>query len=365
MNQINNTELQSALHALGQSFSDYKDNAEKQFESLNSKVEIKSLKDEKTKEEEMDKTPQTWDENAEKASSKGLASYFCSGNTNKLECKDAGSYALSTEGGYVCLPNANKMIVGNTDYHSPIRSLSNIITVESGSSYELLLMNPTNVSISDANTEFDNANSTALSMENKTVNLHALESCLNISHEWVWQTKPANFNEFIMAKIAHDISKKERDLFVSGYNDHIDSIIPTDDKYLEKGKLDYDKIIELISKLPDELHDGAVFLMTRSMYKDFLKLTDKSGKPLITVDSHSVNSFFLNYPIHFVPELQSNECQLIFCNLQKGYTIIEHNHLFNLHDQYSKKPLVQNYLRKYIGAKVVRPDAFVGFIEKA
>ncbi len=352
MTQINNEELQHALHALGKSFQDYKANSDEKFKSINNIVETKAIS-----QESQLKTPQTWNNDTKKQHS-DLANYLCSGNTDSLEYKNSETHSQEN-GGYVCIPDANKMIIADNNYHSPIRNLSNIIHVNNSSAYELLLMEPANVIESNASTEFKQENSRSLTMDSKKIQLHALESCLNISHEWVWQTKPANFQDFIVSKIANDISQKERELFIEG-NDNIDSIIPTDATYKIKSKLNYDNIVSMVSKLPDEFHNEAVFLMTRSVYAELLKMTDKSDRPLIRVDSQSINNYFLNYPIHFIPELAGKTCELIFCNLNKGYTVVEHKNLYNLHDQYSKKPLIQNYLRKYIGAKVIRPDAFVG-----
>ncbi|QEK38525.1 phage major capsid protein [Candidatus Cytomitobacter primus] len=368
MNTINTNDqnFQDALNVLGKSFHEYKNNSAKTEEQIKDnqhkiKEELSELKNNMKKHVNLEiksineTHPSTWGNNNSNVVNQ-FGDYVRTGKST--ETKSANQEDM---GGYVCIPNLNQYLLEQTSYLSPVRAFSSTYKVSKGNSFELMFMDSFNVQEQSIDHEYDNENSTTVSFQKHLIEMHAIEACANITQDMMCQPRPLNFNEFVIAKVANDISKKERQLFVDGVENKIDSIIPSDDKYIVRGKFGYEAAMQMVSKLPEELHDNAKWLMTRSMYNEFLKLNDNAGRPLIRIDSN--HHSFLNYPIHFMPELEGKECKLIFCNLNSGYAIAEHEHLFALHDKYSRKPLIQNYVRKHIGSKVIRPDAFVGFID--
>ncbi|QEK38051.1 phage major capsid protein [Candidatus Cytomitobacter indipagum] len=284
---------------------------------------------------------------------KEFGDYVCTGNS--LERKND----MQEVGGYFTFPHLNQYLTQMSSYVSPVRKLASKYSIQRGRSFKLSFVNDIQVTAGDCDNAYDNANSTDVTFKNNDIELCPIEACANIPQDMM-HSKPINFESFVLAKIAHDMSKTERSLFVDGVEGKIDSIVPSDDKYIIDGDFNYETAINMVSKLPEEFHgENTAWMMTRRMYNEFLQLTDKAGRFLIHSDCH--NKYFLNYPIYFVPELEGKNCELIFCNLKKGYAIVENDNLLVLHDKYSKKSLVQNYVRNDIGAKVIREDAFVGF----
>ncbi|USO00651.1 MAG: phage major capsid protein [Alphaproteobacteria bacterium] len=346
MNQINNEAiLQETIHALGKSMYDSTNEIKQTINQLKQTQQIETKKID---------IPQTWDSNINESIA-NLGNYLRSGNVG-LECKNS---SFESMGGYVCIPHLNQYLLSSSSYVSPIRQLASSFTVTNGNAFELLMPKDINVSENEVNNSYDN-NSSMLEFNKVDINMHAFEVAVNIPDNIIHGAKPLNYHEFITHVLAKEISKHERNIFVQGIGDKIDSIIPEEANSIRE-KFTFSSLLKMIEKLDEEFQHEAVWLMTRKMYNQCLDLQNEAGNHLIKIDSHNLNEYLLGRRIYFVPQLEQSSCELILCNLKKGYAIAEYKDLLLMQDRYTKKPHIQTYVRKNIGAKVIDKAAFVGF----
>ncbi len=406
MSKINtNDELsitREAMDSLASDFVTYKNSTENRLEEL--KRTLENVVADQDDEDELSSDLEQKVENLEKhlnelsLSSKrtsniisksyeeSLASHIRKTVMPTHETKSVYSSDMETEGGYKCLPNMHLSVVKDPEYAFILRDLCEVQYVSGGFRHQILTMPDSfHVNLAHATSEynhekFENQNPKFLSKE---VNLIAMESCITVSPEMLHHSSPLNFAEFVQHKVACDFANKEMELFVTGYENNIDSIIQynktadgNNKKEIDVNNLSYDHLLSLTANLKDKFCEGAVWLMSRKAYVNILKLRKDHGGYLMrpSSDSTSLHPTLCDYPVYFMDGLTSNVTsdtmegetssevsQILFGNFKLGYMIVQHSGLFNSRDPYSHKPHEQWLYRQYVGGKIIRNDALTGF----
>ncbi|QEK39044.1 phage major capsid protein [Candidatus Nesciobacter abundans] len=312
--------------------------------------------------------PQTWG-SSETESVSSIAKYIA-GNFSDIETKSMSNSffnSISTNrNGHYVPDESGEILLENDYYFSPIRSRARTIFSDR-TTCTVNKFNSPEVTETDPSTPYQ-IGTKKLELSKETLSMHALQICIPVSQNSDEIHSIVDFEEAVNRKMCTELSERERNLFISGVDGKIDSIIPSESQTMT-GKLDdnYISLRKMLTKLELKYHKNAVWFMTpETYYEKVLGLSDANKRPILNMDqiSSDCNSIF-GKEVVFVEELRGSGCDIILADLESGYLICENKNIFYQEDPFSEKPMVLHYMRKYMCSKVIDEKAFVGFKESA
>lgn len=123
-----------------------------------------------------------------------------------------------------------------------------------------------------------------------------------------------------------------------------------------------DVFLDVISKLPSELRQGATFAMNQTTLAATRKLKDSNGNYLFIPDfATNPNGSILGYGIvelNDMDNIAQDKYSVAFANWGEAYTILDHRvGIRTLRDPYTGKPYVSFYTTKRVGGQMVNFQA--------
>ena len=126
-------------------------------------------------------------------------------------------------------------------------------------------------------------------------------------------------------------------------------------------KITADGIINLIYSLSDVFASNAVLFMNKQTIQEVRKLKDSNGQYLWMpglLNGRSDTLMGVNLEaLSNVPTIAANNICAIYGNIERGYTIADHENIGVQKDPYTSKPFVSFYCTKRVGGDVVNAKA--------
>jgi len=307
---------------------------------------------------------------------KAFAAYLRNGDDDGLRGLELEGKALMTsvaaEGGYLVDPETSEAIKSVLKSTASIRSIAQVVTVES-TSYDVL------VDHSDIGTGWSTETANQIEtdtpqIERVSIPLHELSAMPKASQRLL-DDSAFDIEGWLATRIADRFSRAEAAAFING--DGIDK--PTG--FLSHphvaegawawGSLGYvatgsdgdfdavspsDAILDLVYSLGAEYRAGASFVMNSRTAGAVRKMKDADGRFLWS-DGLAAGepARLLGYPVLIaedMPDIASDAVAIAFGNFQAGYTVAERPDLRVLRDPFSAKPHVLFYATKRVGGDV-------------
>ncbi len=307
---------------------------------------------------------------------KAFAAYLRSGNDEGLRNlaleEKALASTVSADGGYLVDPRTAAEIVGVLRSSASIRSIANVVTVES-SAFDVL--------IDHTDTGAGWANETAARVETGTpqvdrisIPLHEL-SALPKASQRLLDDSAFDVEGWLAQRIADKFSRAEAEAFITG--DGIDK--PTGLLHYQKvanaawiwGSIGYvptgaagdflasdpaDAIVDLVYGLGAQYRANATFVMNSKTAGAVRKMKDADGRFLWSDGLAAAEPpRLLGYPVliaESMPDIAPDACAIAYGDFRAGYTVAERPDLRILRDPFSAKPHVLFYATKRIGGDV-------------
>lgn len=307
---------------------------------------------------------------------KAFAAYLRSGDDDAMRALDVEEKALSTavsaDGGYLVDPQTADQIAGVLHSTASIRSISNVVAVES-TAYDVLV-DHTEVGAGWA-TETGSATETDTpQLERISIPLHEL-SALPKASQRLLDDSAFDVEGWLASRIADKFSRAEGVAFISG--DGIDkpkgflTYTAVDDASWAWGDLGYvatgadgdfaasdpaDAIVDLVYALGARYRANASFVMNSKTAGAVRKMKDADGRFLWS-DGLAAGepARLMGYPVLIaedMPDIASDATAIAFGDFNAGYTVAERPDLRILRDPFSAKPHVLFYATKRVGGDV-------------
>ncbi len=304
---------------------------------------------------------------------KAFAAYLRAGDDDALRGIEIEGKAMSTavaaDGGFLVAPQMAETIRAVLLSAASIRSIANVVNVES-SSYDVLI----DRAEAGAGWATEVASSTETStpvIERISIPLNEL-SALPKASQRLLDDSAFDIETWLAGRIAEKFTRAEASAFVTGNG--VDK---------PKGFLDYTKVantvwtwgsigyvpggnassivstdplVDLVYALGAEYRAGAYFVMNSKTTGAVRKLKDADGRYLWS-DGFGAGepARLLGYPVlvaEDMPDIAANSHPIAFGNFGSGYTIAERPDLRVLRDPFSAKPHVLFYATKRVGGAV-------------
>jgi HK97 family phage major capsid protein len=304
---------------------------------------------------------------------KAFAAYLRAGDDDALRGIEIDGKAMSTavaaDGGFLVAPQMAETIRNVLLTAASIRSIANVVNVES-SSYDVLI----DRAEAGAGWATEVASSTETStpvIERISIPLNEL-SALPKASQRLLDDSAFDIETWLAGRIAEKFTRAEAASFVSGNG--LDK---------PRGFLDYakvantawtwgnigyvpggnassivstDPLVDLVYALGAEYRAGAYFVMNSKTTGAVRKLKDADGRYLWS-DGFGAGepARLLGYPVlvaEDMPDIAANSFPIAFGNFGSGYTIAERPDLRVLRDPFSAKPHVLFYATKRVGGAV-------------
>jgi HK97 family phage major capsid protein len=304
---------------------------------------------------------------------KAFAAYLRAGDDDALRGIEIEGKAMSTavaaDGGFLVAPQMAETIRNVLLSAASIRSIANVVNVES-SSYDVLI----DRAEAGAGWATEVASSTETStpvIERISIPLNEL-SALPKASQRLLDDSAFDIETWLAGRIAEKFTRAEAAAFVSGNG--VDK---------PRGFLDYakvanaawtwgslgyvpggnassivstDPLVDLVYALGAEYRAGAYFVMNSKTTGAVRKLKDADGRYLWS-DGFGAGepARLLGYPVlvaEDMPDIAANSFPIAFGNFGSGYTIAERPDLRVLRDPFSAKPHVLFYATKRVGGAV-------------
>ncbi|MCX7299288.1 MAG: phage major capsid protein [Rhodobacterales bacterium] len=304
---------------------------------------------------------------------KAFAAYLRAGDDDALRGIEIDGKAMSTavaaDGGFLVAPQMAETIRNVLLSAASIRSIANVVNVES-SSYDVLI----DRAEAGAGWATEVASSTETStpvIERISIPLNEL-SALPKASQRLLDDSAFDIETWLAGRIAEKFTRAEAASFVSGNG--LDK---------PRGFLDYakvantawtwgnigyvpggnassivstDPLVDLVYALGAEYRAGAYFVMNSKTTGAVRKLKDADGRYLWS-DGFGAGepARLLGYPVlvaEDMPDIAANSFPIAFGNFGSGYTIAERPDLRVLRDPFSAKPHVLFYATKRVGGAV-------------
>lgn len=304
---------------------------------------------------------------------KAFAAYLRAGDDDALRGIEIEGKAMSTavnaDGGFLVAPQMADTIRAVLQSAASIRSVANVVTVES-SSYDVL------IDRAEAGagwaTEIAAATETATPViERITIPLNEL-SALPKASQRLLDDSAFDVEAWLAGRIAEKFIRAEAAAFVSGNG--IDKprgfldYSKTANTIWTWGNIGYvpggsaatiattDPLVDLVYALGAQYRAGATFVMNSKTTGTVRKLKDADGRYLWS-DGFGAGepARLLGYPVlvaEDMPDIAANSFPIAFGNFTSGYTIAERPDLRILRDPFSAKPHVLFYASKRVGGAV-------------
>jgi len=304
---------------------------------------------------------------------KAFAAYLRSGDDEGLRGIEIEGKAMSTlvgsDGGFLVAPQTADRILMVLNATASIRSLANIVNVES-TSYDLLI-DRADIGAGWATETLAQTETTTGTIERITIPLHELAAMPKASQR-LMDDSAFDVEGWLAERIAERFARSEATAFVSGNG--VDK---------PRGFIDYprvvntawawgslgfvnsgaaaaitnvDAIIDLIYALGASYRAGSTFVMNSRTAGALRKLKDADGRFLWSDGfANGEPARLSGYPVlvaEEMPDIAANTFPIAFGNFTAGYTIVERPDLRILRDPFSAKPHVLFYATKRVGGAV-------------
>ncbi|MBR9863091.1 MAG: phage major capsid protein [Rhodobacteraceae bacterium] len=307
---------------------------------------------------------------------KAFAAYLRSGDDDAMRALNVEEKALSTavsgDGGYLVDPQTADQIAGVLHATASIRSIANVVAVES-TAYDVLV-DHTELGAGWA-TETGAATETSTpQVERISIPLHEL-SALPKASQRLLDDSAFDVEGWLASRIADKFSRAEGVAFVSGNG--VDK--PTGfltyttvaNNSWSWGDLGYvatgadgdfaaldpaDAIVDLVYSLGARYRANATFVMNSKTAGAVRKMKDADGRFLWS-DGLAAGepARLMGYPVlvaEDMPDISSGANAIAFGDFAAGYTVAERPDLRILRDPFSAKPHVLFYATKRVGGDV-------------
>lgn len=307
---------------------------------------------------------------------KAFSAYLRSGDDDAMRALDFEEKALSTavaaDGGYLVDPQTADRIASVLRSASSIRSISNVVTVES-SAYDVLV-DHTDIGAGWATETASSSETGTPQMERVSIPLHEL-SALPKASQRLLDDSAFDVEGWLAGRIADKFTRSEASAFISG--DGVDK--PTgfltysavDNSAWAWGNLGYvptgavgdfnasdpaDAIVDLVYSLGARYRANATFVMNSKTAGAVRKMKDADGRFLWS-DGLAAGepARLMGYAVLIaedMPDIAADATAIAFGDFGSGYTIAERPDLRILRDPFSAKPNVLFYATKRVGGDV-------------
>jgi len=307
---------------------------------------------------------------------KAFAAYLRSGDDDAMRALDLEGKALSTavsaDGGYLVDPQTAEQIAGVLYDTASIRSISNVVAVES-TAYDVLV-DTTEIGAGWATEVATSVETSTPTLERISIPLHEL-SALPKASQRLLDDSAFDIEGWLASRIAEKFSRSEGAAFISG--DGVDK--PTGflnytavaDASWAWGDLGYvatgavgdfaavdpaDAIVDLVYALGAQYRANASFVMNSKTAGAVRKMKDADGRFLWS-DGLAAGepARLMGYPVlvaEDMPDIAAGALAISFGDFNAGYTVAERPDLRILRDPFSAKPHVLFYATKRVGGDV-------------
>ncbi len=307
---------------------------------------------------------------------KAFSAYLRSGDDDAMRALDFEEKALSTavaaDGGYLVDPQTADRIASVLRSASSIRSISNVVTVES-SAYDVLV-DHTDIGAGWATETASSTETGTPQMERVSIPLHEL-SALPKASQRLLDDSAFDVEGWLAGRIADKFTRSEASAFISG--DGADkpkgflTYASVDNSVWAWGSLGYvptgaigdfnatdpaDAIVDLVYALGARYRANATFVMNSKTAGAVRKMKDADGRFLWS-DGLAAGepARLMGYAVLIaedMPDIAADATAIAFGDFGAGYTIAERPDLRILRDPFSAKPNVLFYATKRVGGDV-------------
>ena len=307
---------------------------------------------------------------------KAFAAYLRTGDDDALRGLNVEEKAMSTavaaDGGYLVDPQTAAEIVGVLRSAASIRSIANVVQVES-SAFDVLV-DHSDIGAGWA-TEADNTvESGTPQVDRISIALHELSALPKASQRLLDDTA-FDVEGWLAQRIADKFSRAEAQAFLHG--DGIDkpkgllSYPKVDNDLFDWGSIGYvptgsdgdfnsgepaDAIVDLVYALGARYRANASFVMNSKTAGAVRKMKDADGRFLWSDGLAAAEpARLMGYPVLIaedMPDIGADSFAIAFGDFNAGYTVAERPDLRILRDPFSAKPHVLFYATKRIGGDV-------------
>lgn len=307
---------------------------------------------------------------------KAFAAYLRSGDDDALRGLSVEEKALSTavnaDGGYLVDPQTAGQIVGVLRSSASIRTIANVVTVES-TAFDVLV-DHTDVGAGWATETAATPDTGTPQVDRISIPLHEL-SALPKASQRLLDDSAFDVEGWLAQRIADKFSRAEAEAFVKG--DGVDKptgflhYAPVDNEIWAWGGLGYvptgangdflasepaDAIVDLVYALGARYRANATFVMNSKTAGAVRKMKDADGRFLWS-DGLAAGepARLMGYPVLIaedMPDIAAGTYAIAFGDFRAGYTVAERPDLRILRDPFSAKPHVLFYATKRIGGDV-------------
>ncbi|MBV1864283.1 MAG: phage major capsid protein [Rhodobacteraceae bacterium] len=307
---------------------------------------------------------------------KAFAAYLRSGDDDAMRALDLEGKALSTavsaDGGYLIDPQTAEQIASVLYDTASIRSISNVVAVES-TAYDVLV-DTTEIGAGWATEVAATSETSTPTLERISIPLHEL-SALPKASQRLLDDSAFDIEGWLASRIAEKFSRAEGAAFISG--DGVDK--PTGflnytavaDASWAWGDLGYvatgavgdfaavdpaDAIVDVVYALGAQYRANASFVMNSKTAGAVRKMKDADGRFLWS-DGLAAGepARLMGYPVlvaEDMPDIAADALAIAFGDFNAGYTVAERPDLRILRDPFSAKPHVLFYATKRVGGDV-------------
>ncbi len=312
---------------------------------------------------------------------KALLTYVRQGESKHLESSETKSLTTGVEadGGYLIPQVVSDRIGRELQELSPIRAISNVMTI-SASAVELLL--------DKEGAEVGWVTETAERKETKTPNLMKLRIPVHELYAKPRATQKllddarVDVESWLAGRLATKLAQVENHAFIHGDGDNKPkgflAYETTDRTHWEWGKIEHiktgkdgafsdenaaDILIDTMNALKPEYQKGAVWVMSRSAHAMVRKLKDQNHHYLWQPGlADEVSPTLLGYPVVLaedMPALVAGTASksIVFGNFKEGYQVVDRAGMRIMRDPFSSKPYVEFYTTKRVGGDVINFEA--------
>ncbi len=264
-----------------------------------------------------------------------------------------------------------RKIIGALKHLSPIREISSIEEISTGG---------LDVVVQDGGFECDwvindqlkKKSTDTPTIKKQRILLHELYA-LPQATQTLLEDACVDVESWLIEQLSYSFAQKEEESFLHGKDKceptgilnnlkqaNKQNIASTEEKYLR------DALIALVSKLSNQYHHNATFLMHKSTLVKIQTLRDEVGRFLWSPKiNYNMPETLLGYKVlcsEYMPQYKAEskgEAIILFGDFKSAYKIIDHREIPIMRDPYSNRPFVGFYAVKRVGGDLVNPDALV------
>ncbi|WP_164661244.1 phage major capsid protein [Tropicibacter sp. Alg240-R139] len=303
---------------------------------------------------------------------KAFNAYVRSGDDDALRGLNMEGKSLSTsvnsDGGYLVDPQTADTVKSVLKSTASIRSIANVVNVESNS-FDVLI-DHTDVSAGWADETSATAETGTPSIDRISIPLHEL-SALPKASQRLLDDSAFDIEGWLAGRIADKFARAEADAFVNGdgadkprgFLNHTavenDSWSWGNIGYVASGVaggVDADDIVDLVYALGAQYRANGAFVMNSKTAGLIRKLKDADGRFLWSDGLAAAEpARLMGYPVVIaedMPDAGTDSYSVAFGDFAAGYTVAERPDLRVLRDPFSAKPHVLFYATKRVGGDV-------------